>query len=199
MWGLSNGVFALAIAGAFWFGLAAWSARRLVFFLSTVLIAACSVAIVIAGVRIRRKARGFKLSELEHAGENQRRQARKIVVGFRWTNIGQMALIYSSIIFCIYFRHVELLWPLIGLIVSLHFFPLAWLFRMRPYYFTAVAGTGVSLASIWGLAGPGRLVFLGSGMGLVVWLTVAYVVCSAERIAAHALLAGESVFVQLPK
>ena len=183
IWGLSNGVMALAISGAFWFGMAAWPARLSVFIALMVLIAMCFTAMIAAFVRLRRKSGGFKLSQLKYADENLRRQTRKIVLGFRWVNGVQMALIWVSMSLCYYFRHPELVWPFIALVVSLHFVPLAWLFRVRTYYVTGIAGVGVSLAVILGLGGSGRLVMLGLGMGMVVWMSACYLVWNADDIA----------------
>jgi hypothetical protein len=147
------------------------------------LIVTCFTAIIAAAVRLRRKSESFKLSELKHADENLLRQTRKIVLGFRWINGVQIVLIWFSMSLCYYFRHAELVWPFIALVVSLHFVPLAWLFRVRTYYVTGIAGAGVSLAVILGLGGAGRLVMLGSGMGMVVWMSACYLVWNADDIA----------------
>jgi len=183
IWGLSNGVVALAISGAFWFGMAAWPAGLSVFLALMALIVTCFTAIFVAAVRLRRKSEGFKLSELKHADENLRRQTRKIILGFRWVNGVQIMLIWLSMSLCYYLRHPELVWPFIALVVSLHFVPLAWLFRVRTYYVTGIAGVGVSLAVILGLGGSGRLVMLGLGMGMVVWMSACYLVWNADDIA----------------
>lgn len=183
IWGLSNGVMALAISGAFWFGMAAWPAKLSVFLALLLLIGTCFTVIIAASVRLRRKSEGFKLSELKHADENLRRQTRKIVLGFRWVSGVQVVLIWFSMSLCYYYRHAELVWPFIALVVSLHFVPLAWLFRVRAYYVTGIAGAGVSLAVIMGLGGSGRLVILGLGMGMVVWMSACYLVWNADDIA----------------
>jgi hypothetical protein len=57
------------------------------------------------------------------------------------------------------------------------------LFRVRTYYVTGIAGVGVSLAVILGLGGSGRLVMLGLGMGMVVWMSACYLVWNADDIA----------------
>ena len=183
IWGLSNGVVALAMSGAFWFGMAAWPTKLSVFLALLLLNGACFTAIITAAVRLRRKSNGFKLSELTHADESLRRQTRKIVLGFRWVNGVQVVLIWVSMSLCYYLRHAELVWPFIALVVSLHFVPLAWLFRVKAYYMTGIAGAGVSLAVILGLGGSGRLVIQGLGMGLVVWMSACYLVWNADDIA----------------
>jgi hypothetical protein len=187
IWGLSSGVIVLAISGAFWCGLAAWTAGLSIFLVSIVLIVACFAAIILAAVRLRRKAQGFKLSELMDADESKRTQTRKIVLGFRLVNIVQTVLIWLSALICFHFQRLDLIWPLIGLIVSLHLIPLARVFSVHIYYVAGVVGTGVSLTAILALEGSGRLLFLGLGMGLVVWLSAAYVIYNADRITTHAL------------
>jgi len=171
------------MSGAFWFGMAAWPTKLSVFLALLLLNGACFTAIITAAVRLRRKSNGFKLSELTHADESLRRQTRKIVLGFRWVNGVQVVLIWVSMSLCYYLRHAELVWPFIALVVSLHFVPLAWLFRVKAYYMTGIAGAGVSLAVILGLGGSGRLVILGLGMGLVVWMSACYLVWNADDIA----------------
>jgi hypothetical protein len=51
---------------------------------------------------------------------------------------------------CSALNRTDLIWPLIGLVVSLHFLPLGWLFGVRPYYLFAVLGTVITLGSILG-------------------------------------------------
>ena len=59
-WSLANGVIALAIRGGFWFGVAASAVRPSPLF---GLIAVAEVAIFWGAFRLRRKAKGFHLSE----------------------------------------------------------------------------------------------------------------------------------------
>lgn len=42
-----------------------------------------------------------------------------------------------------YVHRLDLIWPALGIAVSLHFLPLGQLFRVKRYYFTGLAGTVV--------------------------------------------------------
>jgi predicted membrane channel-forming protein YqfA (hemolysin III family) len=93
----------------------------------------------------------------------------------------------GAVLLCNYFRHQELIWPAIGLAVSLHFAPFARLFHMRAYYVTACIGALVSIVALCAPLGPMRLVWLGSGMAAAMWGTAFYLVKWADAIAASSL------------
>ena len=73
-----------------------------------------------------------------------------------------------------------------GLIVSLHFWPLAAVFRVRADYLTAGAGSLVSLFALVCFAGD-RLMAIGFGMGLVLWASAVYLILTADAAARYAL------------
>lgn len=185
MWSLANGVRALALSGAFWFGMAAWPAARPIFFCLVWVIVFGFAAILWAATRLRRKSHGFKPSELKHADESERREDHKMFVRFHLVNGGHIILILLSSALCYHFGHRDLVWPCMALIVGLHYFPFGWLFKVRAYHVTGIAGTTVALVAILGPGGPVRLVYLGLGMGLALWLTAIYIVWQADAIADH--------------
>jgi hypothetical protein len=82
---------------------------------------------------------------------------------------------------CHYFHADELTAPLIGLVISLHFAPLARVFRLRTYYATAVFGAAFSILSI-GLPAV-RLPVLGFGLGITMWLTALDSILRADQLA----------------
>src|SRR5437868_833474 len=84
MWGLSNGIFVLALAGAFWFVLAAWAANALGAIVPIPVVAA---SLVYAARRVRRKASGFQIKEIENGSSGERARTRRIQVGFRWVSV----------------------------------------------------------------------------------------------------------------
>jgi hypothetical protein len=178
MWGLSNGIMNLALAGLFWFGLAVVSRGDFKWAAPIVVVA----ALILAGaIQVRRKALGFKRSDLK--GE----RTKKINRGMLWAIVGEILLIWLSIFLCYAFQRPDLTWPAIALAVSLHFLPLARLFRMRPYYALAVSGSAVALAVILtpqaALSPSLRLQVLGIGMGTTVWITAAYAILNAGQLA----------------
>jgi hypothetical protein len=183
-WGLSGGVIVFAIAGFFWFGVSfgvittrlGWFAWGLssAFQLGTV------VAILWAALRLRRSS-GFTRADLKQADDDQRAENRHIARAFGWTTLGQALLIASAVWWCVRAGLPDRVLPSIGLIVSLHFVPLA---RV-----TALIGSLISLAAIafTGLNENLRLAFLGGGMTAVMWLTAGYILWNVDSITQRAM------------
>jgi hypothetical protein len=191
LWGLSGGVSAFAVAGAFWFGLGAsriftgttpWQGWAL----ATGLQAGACVGLLWIAFRLRRRA-GFRRSELRQGGEAERAEARWIRTRFAWTVVGQALLIALAVWWCVHANAEEWIWPCISLVVSLHLAPLARMFHVREYYFTALGGGIVSILAFARLPGSDAVPILGVEMAVVMWLSAAYVAWKADRIAARAV------------
>jgi hypothetical protein len=80
-----------------------------------------------------------------------------------------------------------LIWPAVGVAVSLHFAPLGRLFDVSAYYSTAAAGTLVSMTALVAPLGASRLVWLGAAMSAIMWTSALYLVYSADTIAERSL------------
>ena len=80
-----------------------------------------------------------------------------------------------------------MIWPSIGLLVSLHFVPLGKIFHVRVYYGTGGAGSLLSLATFASGMGPNAVPFLAAGMAVVMWGTAIWLLCNTGRIADRAL------------
>ena len=189
-WGLSGGVSVLAIAGFFWFGISfgvittqwgwwAWS-------LSTAFQIGISGAILWAAALLRRRS-GFEPREVRRGDHRQRRITQRILRAFSWIIVAETVLIGAAVWWCIRLG-ARMIWPAIGLIVSIHFAPLARLFHVRAYYATAAAGAVISLASFAGLAHNDRVAWLGGGMATVMWVSGWYIIQNADGITARAVL-----------
>jgi hypothetical protein len=189
-WGLSNGIIVLAIAGTFWLGMGfgphlgetGWPLAAV---FTVVLYGTCA-AIVWLAVRLRRRV-GFKRSELKQGDERQRAETHKIMVGFLRIGIAQTVLVALAVPSCLQLGHEELLGPSIALIVSLHFIPLGRIFHVRTYYFVGIVGSAISLVAFLPVFGSGRLMFLGGAMGVLLWLSAAYILWRADQIGARAI------------
>jgi hypothetical protein len=139
--GLSNGVIILAIAGAFWFGVAAFSKG----FRPWLALALAMGAALIVGASIlliRREASALKPSDLDAA---QRKRMAKV---FRWVSVFEVAFGVVAVFLCNWLGRKDLTTTAVALIVSLHFLPLANLFRLRAYYVTSYLGCAVSLFAV---------------------------------------------------
>ena len=95
-------------------------------------------------------------------------------------------LVGSSVWWCVHTGADELIFPSIGLIVSLHFAPLAHLFYVRAYYFTAIAGVIITLSAFAGLTSIHHFAF-GAAMASVMWLSGWYILRNADQITAKAV------------
>ena len=114
-------------------------------------------------------------------------ETRHIMAVFRWTIVLQAVLVSAVVWLCVRAGRESLIWPSIGLVVSLHLLPLAKVFHTRTYYITAAAGIAVSLVAL--ALGPGTvaIVLLCAGMSGVMWLSAWYILANAPRIAARAI------------
>src|SRR5947208_1473047 len=145
IWGLSNGVFVLAFAGGFWFGLAASliTASPLL-----ALITVAQILILWGGLRLRRKAAGFQIAEARKGDDVQRKVLRQILVGFLWVAVAEGILVAAAVGLCVVLNRKDLMWPALGFAVSLHFAPLGYILRLRPYYTLAALGSLLSIVAV---------------------------------------------------
>jgi len=190
MWGLSNGVVVLAISAAFWIGLAAWTLGATVLPIAVVPILVLGGLLIWQGLRVRRLAPGFSRASLRHAPKGS--SVRRIGIGFNVVGTMQTLSIGVVGFTCWKLNRTDLVWPLIGLVISLHFLPLGWIFKVRPYYVLGVLGTGVSVISLLGFAASTRTVVVGLGLGLLISGCALYLVANAAALADTALRRSSS-------
>jgi hypothetical protein len=191
VWGFANGVTVLAIAGLAWFSvalglglgpMAGADARPLMIGLAVLMYVGFG-GILIAAFRLRRLARGFRLAEARAGEARQWDHTRRIMRGFYIVNVGQLGLILLTAVVCSYVNRQALVVPLVGLIVSAHFLPLAAIFGVTLYYWTGGLGLAVTLIALAALAGPARFALLGGGLGTVAWASAIYLVSHADEMA----------------
>jgi hypothetical protein len=140
--------------------------------------------LLIGSRRLRRKARGFGRRAWRDAAKGS--AIRRIGSRFQIVSITQGSLISLTGFLCWSFHRLDLVWPLIGLIVAIHFLPLGWIFRVRAYYVLGLVEAGMTIASIWGFTGTARLASLGLGLGLISLLSAGYLLLTGERLADQA-------------
>ncbi len=185
MWGLSNGVLVLAVAGGFWLGIVGSMVHR-----PEILAPAGIIGLVLllwGFICLRRKSAGFSLAEMKNGTEQQRSSLRRIRRGFRWAMLIEMALCSVAVGSVEYLHRLDLIWPALGIAVSLHFLPLGRLFRVRRYYFTGIAGTVVCLAAMVAFNAPANALFAAAGMCLNMWGTAAWLLARSDQIAVRAI------------
>ena len=190
LWGLSNGAMMLAVAGAFWVGLGIAMVATRVHWLVSALFTAFQVggcaALLLASVRLRRKS-GFRRSELRRSDGRNHLETRRILAVIRWTVAAQTTLIAFAVWVCVRLHAEQMIWPSMGLVVSLHLVPLGRIFHVRPYYGTGAAGSLVSLASFAKGTDTNGVAYLAAGTAAVMWVSAIYLLWNADRIARRAL------------
>jgi hypothetical protein len=179
-WGLSNGITVLTLSGVFWLSLAAWATGfgNLVVALPPILVV--GGILVWANVRLRRRFPKFSPASLRGAPRGS--LTRRIIVGFYLVTAAQWLSIVLVGGICSALNRTELIWPLIGLVVSLHFLPLGRLFGVRPYYVLAGAGTLITLISILDFTDGLRLVVVGIGLGALMIAGATYLIANADSL-----------------
>jgi len=189
LWGLSNGATMFALAGAFWLGLGigmiADQVHWLVPAVGTIVQVAGCVALIWAAARLRRRS-GFSRSELRHPDPSVKTKWRRVQTLFLWTVVGQAVVIALAVWICVTVNARPMIWPSIGLAVSLHLVPLARLFHVGVYYVTALAGSGVSIVGFMMSNFPYGVVSLGAGLAIVMWLSAWWLLVHADQIAGQA-------------
>ena len=185
MWGLSNGVVVLAISAAFWIGLAAWTLGATVLPIAAAPILVLGGLLIWQGLRVRRLAPGFSRASLRNAPKGS--SIRRIGIGFNVVGTMQTLSIGVVGFTCWKLNRTDLVWPLIGLVISLHFLPLGWIFNVRPYYVLGVLGTAVSLASLLGFTANTRTAVVALGLGLLIGGCALYLVANAAALADSAI------------
>ena len=190
-WGLSGGASVLAIGGFFWFGVSfgvvATKWGWWLWGLSTAVQFGVTGSILRAAAQLRRRS-GFAPEDVGRGEKRQREITQRILRQFGWVVLAQTILIGAAVWWCVRSGAKDVIWPSIGLIVSLPFVPVARIFHVRAYYITALVGTGISS---WGFAGLNdirRLLYFGGAMAAAMWLSGWYVVRNADEITARAVL-----------
>ena len=189
LWRLSGGITVLAMAGMFWFGWGlgqdalkagwvAWCAFLAVW-------VAFGATILSAGIRIRRRS-GFKYADLRQGDARQQAETRRMLRGWVWVTLAQTVAVGLGVLCCARTKRFDLIGPVIGLVVSLHFAPLGRIFHVRLYYVIALVGSGVSLAALIRPTGSHGHELFCSAMALVMWASAVYVIRNANRIAERA-------------
>lgn len=185
MWRLSNGVLILTVAGGFWLGIIGSIAHR-----PEIMGPAGILGLVLllwGFVGLRRKSAGFSLAEMKNGTEEQRSSLRQIRRGLRWAMLIEIVLCSVAVGSVEYLRRPDLIWPALGIAVSLHFLPLGRLFRVRRYYFTGIAGAVVCLVAMVAFNAPANALFAAAGMCLNMWGTAAWLLASSDKIAVRAI------------
>ena len=172
--GLATGVIFLTIFGALWAAVGVQGLNGLVSWLGVILLVV-GVVLLGAGISLSRASRRRRLSQGEMPTSKERQRRNKWFLIVFGTEI--LTIVIARMI-CWSINRLDLFVPVTMLIVGIHFFPLASLFRVRRYRLSGVLLCLLAISTV--LVVPeqlrlveilidSRFVMLGIGGALIIW------------------------------
>jgi hypothetical protein len=150
--GLAGAAIWLGGIGAFFASLALVFVRTPVARLGILIVVAGLAALVTADVALIRRTRSLGIPEAPRTPKVQ-----AMLRWFKWVVIGEIAAILIVNTICSSLGYYDIISPLDVLIVGLHLFPLAWIFRVPRYYTMGALFCGVVIATLLLVAGTTRI------------------------------------------
>jgi hypothetical protein len=146
-----------------------------------------AAALILGSIKVRRLSRLFQANESSQANPPLKEYRRRLTRRFLQIAVSEWIGVVVAVRLGIFFHRPDLIWPGVSLIVCLHFAPLGSLFRVRPYYFLAAAGSAFCLIALLTPAASmntaHRLLLVGTGVGSAMWITAACNILAAHRLA----------------
>jgi len=175
VFGAANGVMFMTFFGALWASIGIVGSHKLGAPWLLVLSGIVTLVLLIGAITLFGKARNMNNAVTPEGKEHWKKINKKFGLIF---GLEGVAIFIASII-CNLINHFEIFFPIMAIIVGIHFFPLAQLFRENFYY-----GTGVVLcilgiitfflpmdATIGGVSLIATSTFIGFGSALTLWVT----------------------------
>jgi hypothetical protein len=182
--GMASGIFFLTFFGAYWGFISAAFMSGTVQVVAFLLVGLVTLGFFGMGIILLRYARTLpKTVSLADAAVGKR-----IALWFGIIFGIEIVLIALASILLSIFQVDRFIAPATALIVGIHFFPLARLFRVPVYSLTGVLLSVLALVALllgWPIAGPSPYnwsLFVGVGTTLVLWLTVLYLTRFGLRV-----------------
>ena len=185
--GMVSGIFFLTFFGAYWGFISAAFMSGTVQVVAFLLVGLVTLGFFGMGIILLRYARTLpKTVSLADAAVGKR-----IALWFGIIFGIEIVLIALASILLSIFQVDRFIAPATALIVGIHFFPLARLFRVPVYSLTGVLLSVLALVALvalllgWPIAGPSPYnwsLFVGVGTTLVLWLTVLYLTRFGLRV-----------------
>lgn len=173
--GVATGVLFMAFFGTLWAGIGIGGLRGwggLWVPLAAVLV---GIGLLIAGIFLFRSSRGAPNPIAAPDTQHDRRTW--IWFGITFATEGLLIAVASVV--CNALNRVDLFFPIMAIIVGVHFFPLAALFQVMPYYLVGALMCGLALitllvvpesATLGGQPILAQSVVLGFGAALILWV-----------------------------
>ncbi|MCR8644372.1 hypothetical protein NV379_17095 [Paenibacillus sp. N1-5-1-14] len=175
VFGAANGVMFMTFFGALWASIGIIGSRELGAPWTLIISGIVTLILLIGSFSLFGKARNMNNAVTPEGREDWRKINRKFGLIF---GLEGVAIFIASII-CNLIHQFELFFPIMAIIVGIHFFPLAQLFREKFYY-----GTGIVLCilgiitfflpmeiTISNVSLIATSTFIGFGSALTLWVT----------------------------
>jgi hypothetical protein len=165
--GIASGLFMMAVFTLIWTGIAYGGLHNTAYALVLIVFPVLAVTFVVKGISI------FKLAKLfpEVESEEDKAEGKRMGMWFGIIFGAEGLFIFIAVNIVINIGHPELAIPAIALVVGLHFFPMAKVFKRTIDYYLATWSTLVAIAAILlslnkVLTQPGIMAFTGIGLAV---------------------------------
>jgi len=165
--GVASGLYMMAVFTLVWTGIAYQGLRGSAYALVLVVFVVFAVTFIVKGSAIYKLAKLFPGIESEEEKAEEKRMSKWFAIIFGAEGL----LIFIAANVVINLKHSELVIPAIALVVGLHFFPLARVFKRTVDYYLATWSTIIAVAAIVmslekTLSEPGIFAFTGIGLAV---------------------------------
>ncbi|NUU79056.1 DUF7010 family protein [Paenibacillus xylanilyticus] len=175
VFGAANGVMFMTFFGALWSAIGIIGSNKLGAPWLLVLSGIVTLTLLIGAISLFGKARNMNNVTAEKEREKWNRINRKFGMIF---GLEGLAILIASVL-CNLFDHFEVFFPIMAIIVGIHFFPLARLFRQNFYYGTGIVLSILGIISLFiplnttfgDVSLIARSTFIGFGSALTLWVT----------------------------
>ncbi|CAN7449806.1 hypothetical protein LJR153_003006 [Paenibacillus sp. LjRoot153] len=173
--GAANGVMFMTFFGALWASIGIVGSHQLVAQWPLVLSAIITLILLSGAISLFVKSRSINHTVTPKEREDWKRINRKFGLIF---GLEGLAIFLASVI-CNTLDHFEVFFPIMAIIVGIHFFPLASLFREKFYYGTGIVMSILGIISLFlpinATIGDVSLIaistFIGFGSAVTLWVT----------------------------
>nr|WP_199076780.1 hypothetical protein [Pedobacter sp. ASV19] len=143
---------------------------------------------IVNSIKLFRLSSALPLSSSEQQNQEKKRSGKWFAIIFGLEGIS----IPIAINIAIYMHHPELSIPLMALVVGLHFYPLAWVFRRKIDYFLATWSCIIAISAIYfslhqTFSQGNILAMVGTGLALATIAYGIYMIYKGRKMAIKAL------------
>lgn len=175
--GLSSGVMFMALFGVVWAAAGAGALGGVTRVILLVVSLALAATLCLGSVRLCRAARGLSMDDSPQAQARRRRISRRfnLVFGLEAVAIALTVVLLGR------YGLGTFIPAAVALIVGVHFFPLAGLYRVKAYYLTGATLCILALVAFL-MAPAARLPLVGLGSAAALFATAAYILAFGGRM-----------------